>query len=63
MTDQLQLCVQDIQDILEEDGIDGNDFDADDIFNHVKPKLKYTTIIIRNSIASIKQRSNVRKPQ
>ncbi len=58
MTDHLQLCVQDIQDILEEDCVSLEDFDKEDIFNHVKAQLKYSPQIIRNAVATLKVKSN-----
>ena len=58
MTDHLSLCVQDIQDILEEDCISLEDFDQEDIVNHVKAQLKYSPQIIRNAVATLKAKFN-----
>ena len=54
MTDQLSLCTQDIEDILEEDDISVDDFGVEDLINHVKNKLEYPIAVIRNAVSTIK---------
>lgn len=53
----VELCKGDVEDILDEGGVDITEFSDDDVFNYVFPTLRkdFTPALIRSVITQIRK--------